>query len=263
MVFLKLKPNTKFINKTINHIVGFSLIEVSIVLIIIGLLVSGIVGAINLIDSSKVRGFIGITYDWQSSVNAFYSIKGRLPGNLKNSYFVGELYNSNWVSSLIQSYTLKNFGITNYDGADKDTVVSYCAAFWLDMYLAKVNDFKPLASSLSSNCDKDSVPMVFSGELKTVGPKTILFKNNKGSLPPFRNAMMGVYFQFVDNNFKIKPKLFYYLDRKIDDGLYDDGLMRSFCYNSDRSIIVDYSTAITSGYKCHDFYYKLIDYKML
>lgn len=58
-----------------NNILGFSLIELSIVLIIIGLLVAGITGGASLIESAKIRNFITTTREWQNHVYTFYSLK--------------------------------------------------------------------------------------------------------------------------------------------------------------------------------------------
>ena len=79
--------------------------------------------------------------------------------------------------------------------------------------------------------------------------------------------MKGIYFKFEPNNTHIKPKLYYYLDLKIDDGKYNTGLMRGFCYSSRASnspqTSVDYQTAIYNGYACYDFFYRLLVYYVL
>lgn len=48
----------------LKNIYGFSLIELSIVLIIISLLVSGVLGAQSIIETSNVRSFVNRVYDW-------------------------------------------------------------------------------------------------------------------------------------------------------------------------------------------------------
>ena len=53
---------------------AFSLIELSIVLIIIGLLVAGIVGGQSLIENAKIYSFTSQFYDWKKNINTFYSI---------------------------------------------------------------------------------------------------------------------------------------------------------------------------------------------
>ncbi|MDD2840207.1 MAG: prepilin-type N-terminal cleavage/methylation domain-containing protein [Rickettsiales bacterium] len=63
-----------------NNTKGFSLIELSIVLIIIGLLIAGITGGASLIKSAELRSTISEVRNYQTAVNAFYTEKGYLPG---------------------------------------------------------------------------------------------------------------------------------------------------------------------------------------
>ena len=68
---------------------GFSLIEMSIVLIIIGLLTSGIIGGTSLIESAKVRAIINEINDLQMSFYTFLGIKNRLPGDIDDDGIIG------------------------------------------------------------------------------------------------------------------------------------------------------------------------------
>ena len=60
---------------------AFSLIELSIVLIVIGLLIAGITGGASLIKSSELRSVMGEARGYAVSVNAFYSQFNALPGD--------------------------------------------------------------------------------------------------------------------------------------------------------------------------------------
>lgn len=64
---------------------GFSLIELSIVLIIIGLLVAGITGGASLIKSAELRAVMTDIRNYQTAVNAYYTSRGELPGTSGSS----------------------------------------------------------------------------------------------------------------------------------------------------------------------------------
>lgn len=60
---------------------AFSLIELSIVLIVIGLLIAGITGGASLIKSSELRSVMSEARGYAVAVNAFYSQYDALPGD--------------------------------------------------------------------------------------------------------------------------------------------------------------------------------------
>lgn len=60
---------------------AFSLIELSIVLIIIGLLIAGITGGASLIKSSELRSVMSEARGYATAVNAFYTQYGQYPGD--------------------------------------------------------------------------------------------------------------------------------------------------------------------------------------
>src|SRR4051812_40153055 len=62
--------------------VGFTLIELSIVLVIIGLIIGGVLAGRELIASAATRAQIAQIDKYQSAVNAFRSKYGYLPGDI-------------------------------------------------------------------------------------------------------------------------------------------------------------------------------------
>ena len=64
---------------------AFSLIELSIVLIIIGLLIAGITGGASLIKSSELRSVVVEARVYASAVNNFFSRYNALPGDFATS----------------------------------------------------------------------------------------------------------------------------------------------------------------------------------
>jgi prepilin-type N-terminal cleavage/methylation domain-containing protein len=64
---------------------GFTLIEMSIVLVIIGLIVGGILVGQNLLDAAAVRAQIAQIEKYQTAVNTFRGKYGALPGDLNQA----------------------------------------------------------------------------------------------------------------------------------------------------------------------------------
>lgn len=246
---------------------AFSLVEVSMVLVIIALIAVTITSIASLIETAKIRSFINLTENWKKSISTFYSMNGRLPGNTNNSYYIGELYYDNWVLSAKQNYIISDFGLSSYDGLSGNADISSCSAFWLDLYLAKVNNFRPEGNNMKVCGTSGASPTVFNEQLRVKGPKTIIFDDNRGMWPQFHKAAKGVFFQFVNLKEKVKSRIFYKIDQKLDDGLYNEGNLRSFCFSDKEQrnplTSIDYKTAINNNYTCPSFYYKLIDYNML
>ena len=73
---------------------AFSLIELSIVLIIIGLLIAGVTGGASLIKSSELRSVMGEARGYSVAVNAFYTQYNALPGDFKSTLAYGTEGNS-------------------------------------------------------------------------------------------------------------------------------------------------------------------------
>ncbi|HEU5047203.1 MAG TPA: prepilin-type N-terminal cleavage/methylation domain-containing protein [Rickettsiales bacterium] len=64
---------------------GFTLIEVSIVLVIIGLIVGGILAGQDLINTAAIRAQISQIEKYNTAVHAFQNKYGGLPGDLSNT----------------------------------------------------------------------------------------------------------------------------------------------------------------------------------
>ena len=233
----------------VNNNKAFSLIELSIVLIIIGLLVAGITGGQSLIESAKNRAVVNEIRGWKQAVNAFYLLKERLPGDLNNDGKVG--YGSN------ETYNKNSFPFP-YNGTDNNySIPDVFSAPFVDLYLAKITTFKPTKANKSFN-----VAYFYS----TLGGTEIpILKNLKNYV---------IHFEYIQNggNFWLKDiqnqqflgvrtddsaeglqlqtsKIFQYVDQKMDDGRLNSGSIRSSCDRANKNGL-GYEEIINQNKKC-------------
>lgn len=65
---------------------GFTLVELSIVIVIIGLIVAGVVGGQSLVKQAKLRAIVSDVNSYNIAVNTFLLEYNELPGDLSNAY---------------------------------------------------------------------------------------------------------------------------------------------------------------------------------
>ena len=69
---------------------GFSLIELSIVLIIVGFLVVAVISGNSLVQSAKINSIITNVNDLKTAFFTFSSIYNRLPGDIDDDKVIGD-----------------------------------------------------------------------------------------------------------------------------------------------------------------------------
>ncbi len=114
---------------------AFSLIELSIVLIIIGLLIAGVTGGASLIKSSELRAAVGEARAFATSVNGFYNQFNAYPGDYGTVISVSGAYGD-------------NDGTIEYVGGGGGTAYEARAA-WIQMKAAAILDSNLLSGATS------------------------------------------------------------------------------------------------------------------
>ena len=238
-----------------NNNKAFSLIELSIVLIIIGLLIAGIIGGQSLIESARIRSLINDFRYYEQSLYSFKLIKNRLPGDFNGSGKIGGSSGQVYDENSFPSPYNKNIGF--YGIPDVFT------APFIDLYLAKVIDFEPKKNKSSNG----NLNILTAGAVPNskIGFGMILFTYygldahglSKSSYNK-NHALCGI----IGNNtirWHVKshrhsdmPAEFSKkLDLKIDDGKYDSGAVRGQC------IPREYYTSYEKATKCISVFYIL------
>ena len=233
---------------------AFSLIELSIVLIIIGLLVAGITGGQSLIESAKVRKVINEINSWKQAVYSFEVIKNRLPSDLDGDGKIGGGSN--------ESYDANSFAFP-YNGADTANnhyIPNIIYAPFVDMYLQKTSDFEPVGIGEGTDTAKyttsnltiphsNGIPEMFyffeTFDVKDQSEDTL------DSLYGFgENALI---LRFFEGKSSIKnSKALWMIDLKADDGRYNSGSIRGYCLGKDpqESNKVSYEYALENKSGC-------------
>jgi len=204
---------------------GFTLIELSIVLIIISLIVGGIVGGKSLIHSAEISKIASKIEGYKTAINVFYDQYDAFPGDLNNA-------DEYWPVECVDE-------VTNYCNGNNDGQIYNLAGLsreslraWQHMTLADImpGSYTGLGAGAifpSIEAVEESIP---TGPLRSVF--TIFHTNNAPA-----NGKIGNYirvaglFQFGANVLPIggllKPSDAKKIDRKMDDGSADGGILRS------------------------------------
>lgn len=205
-----------------SYVSGFTLVELSIVIVIIGLIAAGVVAGQSLIKNSKLRSVLTTIDKYKAATLAFKLQYNGLPGDLINA---------------------QNYWSTTYSG-DGDGLIevvpvtsggSESLRFWQQLALAGLieGSYSGLLQSQNWVAGYNN-PQIFT--------KDSMLGIDNSTPDPFSRIQLGarptctVYgggdVQRVNNGSTISPIDVYSLDTKADDGLYDKGKiisMEGYC----------------------------------
>lgn len=251
---------------------AFSLIELSIVLIIIGLLIAGVTGGASLIKSSELRSAISEARGYAVAVSGFYSQYNALPGdyttavasalvsdatyglNSKIQYFNNNVttYSSESVvawDQLIKTGTIDNSisltstNVTNSQAVGTNMPSSKIKfAGWHFDYRVSVGAATDAAYTSSTNEGKAAAPayqnvVVLTGATSTGASASDTLVN--GSSPKATASLTGPDALSIDT--------------KVDDGFANSGRVRGLlttCYTASTSSNASYIVSSSSNKVC-------------
>jgi prepilin-type N-terminal cleavage/methylation domain-containing protein len=245
---------------------AFSLIELSIVLIIIGLLIAGVTGGASLIKSSQLRSVMGEARGYAVAVNAFYSQFNGLPGDFSTS--IGNSGCGNNTSSIDYFSTAASTGTC----AGAGNITAESANAWVQLRTIGAID----SISLNAPAVATIAPLFGSTSTSTAPASKI---QSAGWVFDYRNYTEGAINTAANQNVVIltsgitgtasttaTPILgtnistaalpgsdALSIDSKIDDGFANSGKVRGInpgattgCYTASNIANVTYLTASTS-----------------
>lgn len=217
----------------IRNDLGFTLIELSIVLVVIGLLVGGVLIGRDLIIASEVRATVSQVDKYRSAVNTFRLKYGDLPGDIGNTYpNPYGLYI--WSGSITKNDGLIG-GYPNYSLSP----YSETLGFWRNLSDANLVD----GQFGSIGCSRDSTFGAILGPGGTSCSVDLSFPVSKGfnqHFIVFNDGMYNYYgiypiayiggtgnWRYIFGNSGIPPIQAYNMDTKMDDGMPISGVMQA------------------------------------
>ena len=219
-------------NNNNNNNKAFSLIELSIVLIIIGLLVAGITGGKSLIESARIRNVINEFNNLEKSIYAFKVIKDRLPGDVNKDGILDS------VSYRIYPDNTFKFPYNGTDKTNNHYSPDVYSVPFVEMYLEKVYDFEvkgePKGGADGRNTAK-SGGMPFSKAFDGIffAIRVVSSMPRYHFLDNTNQFDASIYIQSFNDEYAIMANIAKKIDLKIDDGVYNTGKLRGYCREKD------------------------------
>ena len=200
---------------------GFSLIELSIVLIIIGLLVAGVTGGASLIKSAELRAVMSDLRNYQTAINAYYTATGDLPASTGSTEM--DFANSCSAWAALSNEGIIDATLTSFTGESGEYACDAVTSFSADNSLT--SKLKGSFYALGYNTDmKQNVIFVISGDSDT--PATL--KSASGTAKVTNSSITRKDAKFLDN--------------KMDNGIIDSGKIFSFSAGTDGACEYDDTT---------------------
>lgn len=230
---------------------GFTLIELSIVLIIIGLVIGGVLVGRDLIASAEIRAQISQIDAYQAAVNTFKLKYGYLPGDIPGATATG------FGLATRAGDTARGDGNGLIDGGCASTAHRYgceTALFWKDL-----SDVSLISDDLRN--------ATYTGSLQTISAATGM----SGYLPVAKIGASNFVAVYTGggNNYNVKglnyfliaaitstngsgdyqgsktmtPNQAYAIDSKVDDGIPQSGLVKTVGIGGGITFDTSYSTA--------------------
>lgn len=216
--------------KKIKQEQGFSLVELSIVLVLIGLLTAGIAGGMKLRHASELRGIITDVENYRVAFESFQYKYSDLPGDMSDAYDYWGADCSDTGTADDDKCNGDSDGLVSLDGVSSD---NEAVRFWQHLSLSGIIDKSYAGVSTSAYVEVNkTVPAV---------------RGTKGAFSIFRASDLSSYTTLDGNNALVAAglistyfplnKLFsaeeaYAIDKKTDDGLPDKGKTKgSFFYD--------------------------------
>lgn len=219
---------------------GFSLVELSIVLVILGLLTGGILSGQSLIRAAEIRNVITDTQRYYAAIHAFKDKYFALPGDMTNATkFWGNIQGSasdNYTASCYNAPSADGKATCNGNGdgwiytgtpdAEEQTLA------WQHLASAGLisGAFGGGANPASIIIPSGTLPLVPPSKANTNSVWRILQANNAASTTSFAlpRANYLIIYKYPAPIFSLRPEEAWNIDTKVDDGKPATGALLNY-----------------------------------
>lgn len=209
---------------------GFTLIELSIVLVIIGLIVGGVLVGQDLIRAAEIRATVGQIEKYNSSVNTFRTKYNGIPGDISSANATA----FGFIARAGSAGRGDNNGLV--DGIDAASPLSQVFTqesgfFWDDLTRANLVD-----GQFTSGVDAGSPGAVSAANVVTTFPEARIARGNRvhvgstGGLNYYMIAGIGstaATTGIMTLTANLTPTELFNMDNKLDDGLPLTGIVQA------------------------------------
>jgi prepilin-type N-terminal cleavage/methylation domain-containing protein len=221
---------------------GFTLIELSIVLVIIGFIIGSVLVGRNLLKTTEVHSITTQVQKYNSAVNTFVTKYSYLPGDIPSPQaqsfgFIGRGSSPGWGdgNGLIEGST--SFGNYAFGMA---VVSGETSVFWVDLSTARLIAQKLSAANFSGNFYPLSADPSLILPSANIGTNNYFYVASGGPLGTDKKMYFGLAAvnYLVPSNWHIAAQAgisvqqAYALDSKVDDGLPQSGKVQAFYYST-------------------------------
>ena len=226
--------------------VGFSLVELSIVLVILGLLVGGVLSGQSLIHAAQMRSAVTEYQRYIAAVNSFRDKYFALPGDMANATAFWGIAAGTGSDAACRDFVSTDKKTCNGDGNGQieNSVGSYeDARFW--QHLANAGLIE--GSYVGTWSTWDAMPKSKTGESNYWEP---FYWSASAGDPSYFAADYGNYLGFWDATTTyaaMTPEDMWNLDKKIDDGIPGTGKLLSNKGDSTYQCTTQYGQASDTG----------------
>jgi prepilin-type N-terminal cleavage/methylation domain-containing protein len=251
---------------------GFTLIELSIVLVIIGLIVGGVLVGQDLIRAAEIRAQISQIEKFNTAKNTFYGKFGALPGDMNYQtasafgFNIGTTTDNTGCGGLQAGFNQPGYGNGNgllegYYGQTPSQGSFEAGCFWVDISSNPAGNLIEGAfttANINVNHGTIYVPTLpLYMPAAKIGRGNFIGIYSLGGINYFslqNVASIGIYVSDVTSSGSLSPIQAYNIDKKIDDGFPNSGNVFAWYPNSNDAIgpSNNHSPATAANQDCWD-----------